>query len=407
MDAKVQHTWRRKVMKWILHGVTSRSEVERIARRYMLSLGEADDARLGAGGVVGETEPLLRMEREQADDTNSLADSAALHADASRKREVVNAQMEFVLSLRQSTQLQSVSELLGLIVKKRQLDSGAPAASSTAGENDLKFVSLDLESPEVRERVAQVERMICDTKNIRSRPELLRRLIVGALCVGHSSQQLARLQNLKFNAQCAAHEHMLQNVWDVLTDRRTRQGGRISAAWNEIGFQGKDPATDFRGGGVLALMQLYAFSTQHTLVAQRYLLEPAAEIARYPFACCSIALTGTLLDWLYMGYLDRLLLRHEPASHWAALCDLHARTWNMFHRRYLAAQPKTVMDFPPVYKQVMHELERSLKISGELPEDSLLAVPQHQQSAALRQSETLGSAVAPSSLHRRRAPSKP
>lgn len=26
----------------------------------------------------------------------------------------------------------------------------------------------------------------------------------------------------------------------------TRQGGRVTGDWGEIGFQGKDPATDFR-----------------------------------------------------------------------------------------------------------------------------------------------------------------
>jgi hypothetical protein len=31
---------------------------------------------------------------------------------------------------------------------------------------------------------------------------------------------------------------------------------RISDHWAELGFQGKDPATDFRGMGVLGLDQL-------------------------------------------------------------------------------------------------------------------------------------------------------
>ena len=31
---------------------------------------------------------------------------------------------------------------------------------------------------------------------------------------------------------------------------------RISGQWGELGFQGNDPATDFRGMGVLGLDQL-------------------------------------------------------------------------------------------------------------------------------------------------------
>jgi len=29
--------------------------------------------------------------------------------------------------------------------------------------------------------------------------------------------------------------------------------GRMSAQWETLGFQGRDPATDFRGGGILSL----------------------------------------------------------------------------------------------------------------------------------------------------------
>jgi len=31
---------------------------------------------------------------------------------------------------------------------------------------------------------------------------------------------------------------------------------RISAQWTDIGFQGNDPATDFRGMGILGLLNL-------------------------------------------------------------------------------------------------------------------------------------------------------
>lgn len=32
--------------------------------------------------------------------------------------------------------------------------------------------------------------------------------------------------------------------------------GRITRQWEEIGFQGADPASDFRGAGILGLNQL-------------------------------------------------------------------------------------------------------------------------------------------------------
>ena len=38
---------------------------------------------------------------------------------------------------------------------------------------------------------------------------------------------------------------------------------RDSDQWGEIGFQGRDPATDFRGLGILSLSNLVYFSKQH------------------------------------------------------------------------------------------------------------------------------------------------
>jgi hypothetical protein len=39
---------------------------------------------------------------------------------------------------------------------------------------------------------------------------------------------------------------MLESLWEALKPGVSRQGGRITSEWGEIGFQGKDPASDFR-----------------------------------------------------------------------------------------------------------------------------------------------------------------
>lgn len=53
----------------------------------------------------------------------------------------------------------------------------------------------------------------------------------------------------------APHDHsntnptiqaMLEALWAALKPGVSRQGGRVTSEWGEIGFQGKDPATDFR-----------------------------------------------------------------------------------------------------------------------------------------------------------------
>jgi hypothetical protein len=54
---------------------------------------------------------------------------------------------------------------------------------------------------------------------------------------------------------------MLLAIWqnlkpqEQLTNRRSNQ-------WISIGFQGNDPSTDFRGAGVLGLINLYRLSSK-------------------------------------------------------------------------------------------------------------------------------------------------
>ena len=48
------------------------------------------------------------------------------------------------------------------------------------------------------------------------------------------------------------HEEKLMKLWsNLLPDRKLSE--RKTMEWVDIGFQGKDPATDFRGAGMLGL----------------------------------------------------------------------------------------------------------------------------------------------------------
>ena len=51
---------------------------------------------------------------------------------------------------------------------------------------------------------------------------------------------------------------MLMEIWTFLRpDRKIK--ARKSEEWIEIGFQVEDPATDFRGAGVLGLLNLHGW----------------------------------------------------------------------------------------------------------------------------------------------------
>jgi hypothetical protein len=58
------------------------------------------------------------------------------------------------------------------------------------------------------------------------------------------------------------HEQVLMQLWQ-LTFPEEQLTARVSDQWKKMGFQGTDPATDFRGMGYLGLINLIYFAEVH------------------------------------------------------------------------------------------------------------------------------------------------
>ncbi len=91
---------------------------------------------------------------------------------------------------------------------------------------------------------------------------------------------------------------MLEELWFGLMPGVGRSG-RISKEWGDIGFQGVDPATDFRGMGVLGLQHLHYFASCRGLQARRALARSAHPPRFYPFAITGINISRfpALASW--------------------------------------------------------------------------------------------------------------
>jgi hypothetical protein len=136
-----------------------------------------------------------------------------------------------------------------------------------------------------------------------------------------------------------------------------------STAWAEVGFQQRDPASDFRGGGLLGLHQLVYFARTRGDAAREMLVTPSAEAARYPWACAGINVTMTAAGVLGDGTLDGVLLtvaeqgRDVVAAYHDVYCDLFEK----LHARWVAADPENVLAFGPVFDAAMKDAVRELK----------------------------------------------
>ncbi|XP_016088782.1 ELMO domain-containing protein 1-like isoform X5 [Sinocyclocheilus grahami] len=82
--------------------------------------------------------------------------------------------------------------------------------------------------------------------------------------------EVEKLRREPYDCENPAHEEMLVKLWKELRPD-SPLSGRISKQWCEIGFQGNDPKTDFRGMGLLGLHNLLYFAEHDKATALQVL----------------------------------------------------------------------------------------------------------------------------------------
>lgn len=117
--------------------------------------------------------------------------------------------------------------------------------------------------------------------------------------------QEERLQKLKdrlgvpYDETRQEHQEALQVLWDV-SFPNVKLNGMISEQWKDMGWQGTNPSTDFRGCGFLSLENLLYFAQVYPATFNRLLLKQAGERSEweYPFAAAGINVSFMLIQML-------------------------------------------------------------------------------------------------------------
>eukprot|EP01117_Protostelium_nocturnum_P019290 TRINITY_DN8328_c0_g1_i1.p1 TRINITY_DN8328_c0_g1~~TRINITY_DN8328_c0_g1_i1.p1 ORF type:complete len:332 (-),score=87.00 TRINITY_DN8328_c0_g1_i1:46-1041(-) len=157
--------------------------------------------------------------------------------------------------------------------------------------------------------------------------------------------QLNSTKNTAYNSQDEEHERKLEQLWTLLRPNVQREG-RISRMWGDIGFQGKDPATDFRAMGVLGLDQLLYFALHHPETAANTLRDSSSPKNSYPFAITGINITAFLLKLLEEKKLNHLLYRNA-----FNFDEIYCLVFVMFNQYYISQKPRDLMDFGPIFQR--------------------------------------------------------
>lgn len=115
-----------------------------------------------------------------------------------------------------------------------------------------------------------------------------------------------------------------------------------------MGFQGQDPATDFRGMGLLGLDNLLYIAENHPVIFRRIVKEQSSRDDNdYPVAVTGISITQLLHSIFWTDKEEAKTIHHILFDHDYAFEEMYCiifqlldRTWDEMNAAY--------MDFPHV-----------------------------------------------------------
>ncbi|KAJ6351460.1 hypothetical protein OIU78_007390 [Salix suchowensis] len=107
-----------------------------------------------------------------------------------------------------------------------------------------------------------------------------------------------------FDASRPDHQDALRALWSA-TYPDQELNGLISDQWKEMGWQGRDPSTDFRGAGFISLENLLFFAKTFTTSFQQLLKKQGGKRSawEYPFAVAGVNITFMIMQMLDLDAL--------------------------------------------------------------------------------------------------------
>ncbi|CAA2983215.1 Hypothetical predicted protein [Olea europaea subsp. europaea] len=178
-------------------------------------------------------------------------------------------------------------------------------------------------------------------------------------------QRLQSRMDVTYDSSLPEHQEALRTLWNAAFPEEELQG-LISEQWKEMGWQGKDPSTDFRGGGFISLENLLYFA-RHFPKSFRDLLrkqEGDRALWEYPFAVAGVNITFMLIQILDLEAVKPRTLVGATflkflAENESAFDLLYCIAFKLMDHQWLAMHA-SYMDFNTVMKATRRHLETEL-----------------------------------------------
>ncbi|KAG2312724.1 hypothetical protein Bca52824_024281 [Brassica carinata] len=196
-------------------------------------------------------------------------------------------------------------------------------------------------------------------------------------------KRLTKRMNNCFDASRPDHQDALRALWSA-TYPGEKLEALISDQWKDMGWQGRDPSTDFRGGGFISLENLLFFAKTFPTLFQRLLKKQGGKRAawEYPFAVAGVNITFMIMQMLDLEaskprtFVRSVFLQMLSENEWA-FDLLYCVAFAVMDKQWLDRNA-TYMEFNDVLRCTRAQLERELMMDDvfrieDMPSFSLLS----------------------------------
>lgn len=187
-------------------------------------------------------------------------------------------------------------------------------------------------------------------------------------------ERLKRLKNrtkVYFDSNRLEHQEALRALWSS-TFPGQELHGMISDQWKKMGWQGKDPSTDFRGAGFISLENLLFFAKTFSISFQHLMRKQGARGAawEYPFAVAGVNITFMLMKMLDLDTtkprtLVSAVFVHILSENEWAFDLLYCVAFVMMDKKWMEKKA-TYMEFNDILKSTRAQLEKELLLDDVL-----------------------------------------
>ena len=270
--------------------------------------------------------------------------------------------MERVLLASGISLKEKIQRIEQLILNSKQLKH---VLSNNDNNSTCMYISNEYKS------ATDLAKVIVERKKFKTTAaqDQLRIVLVHLLRVNASINILRSTVAERYDTENDSHEKLLERLWSLFKPNEKRAGGRITKEWQEIGFQGSDPATDFRAMGILGLKNLVYLGEAHQQQAIKALTDASHPQYWYPFAIAGINFTKTLYSvscflfsilWALTGWKFTCQYKLNQYFYDASTSDetllqfnkLYARVFLTIFHKHWVDKKFMVTDFERVKKEL-------------------------------------------------------